>query len=95
MGIKANTPLLNLPPNDLGDTLPPGDLAQIELRVGRLEDILKGQEREWTPEKIQDPAGQTYIAYKAGATTRTMDRSFPISGSPAKWYWIDLETEIP
>lgn len=103
MGIEVNTTLLkqksevNAAKYGSSNSIPFDDLAEIRLRYERLQDILDGKTAEYTAVEIKpEGGGKPYKVYKRGISKDVPDRRrYPISGSRAYWYWVDMKTEIP
>lgn len=94
-GIKTMSPLLKTP---LNRTFPARlgmqEMERIKYRLDLLKDIRMGVKREWIEQKRQ--FGEAEISFFVGSQRTTHEnRAFELPGDSAKWYWIDVETEMP
>jgi hypothetical protein len=93
MGLRANRGLLRLRPKNGQLDIPLQDIEEIYVRAQRLSDIRLGKERDWTGQTVVD--GQQKLTVYLPGATRTKKRWFTIPGASTRYYWLDVETEIP
>lgn len=70
------------------------EIIEIAHRRDLLRDILAGKQRTWEKQEVT-LADETVHRYVAIGEAKDHRRCFSILGSAVKWYWIDLEDELP
>lgn len=94
MGIEARSPLLTMKlSKDIPLRASAPELEKIKLRLAKLQDVLDGNSRTWTPRTRT--VGDVTLTYYEGGPAKRLERFWRIPGNPLKWYWIDAEEEIP
>lgn len=95
LGLSARSPLLK---KAIGTPTPlrlaQDELTEIERRINVLRDILNGVQRDWMLQERM-VGGMRTRRWVAAGEARRYDRSFTLPGSTVKWYWIDVQGELP
>lgn len=94
LGLVARSPLLKKRTNaEFNLKLVEDDLVELAHRVERMQDLLDKKERTWVKKEVEE-AGRKVTKYEGGPA-REYDRSFTLPNSNVRWYWLDVETELP
>ncbi|QDV36303.1 hypothetical protein [Tautonia plasticadhaerens] len=94
MELRLRTGLLALRPKAGELDVSLQHIEDIHHRVSLLRDIVADQERDWVVRRVPD-GNQELIIHTPGPEVRQSRRWFTIPGGSARWYWIDVEDELP
>jgi hypothetical protein len=94
-GLVARSPLLTKPiHSQFSPKLAYSEIWEIAHRLDLLRDILEKKERDWPKQEV-DFAGEKVPKYVPVGEARDFDRHFKLIGSTVRWYWVDMEEELP
>ncbi len=94
LGLQVHSDLLRYPLNRASIDLDWQVVENLAAKIDRLNDILNDKERDWTTRTVKEDKGD-FIVHIKGDTIYDRPRGFTIPGGTTKYYWLDVQDEVP